>query len=528
MKKFLSFLLVLFFGFTLVACDQPGGNPDDGKIQVTFWHAMGQANQVLIDKMIESFEAKYPNVNVEQYSQGGYDDLLDKVKNNIKSGTAPTIAQTYPDHVTSYLTSKSAVINLNTYLYDEEVGFDALGVDENVYVKSFWDESFSYDKEGSMYSLPFNKSTEVTIYNKTIFNKYDWFVTLLGLDQNEVYSEYVANEVGADGKTIYNTDKRVYNPDFIWHPTWEQFEKIGAAFKLTTEYKSLLESGLNAAAVGYDSQSNLFITLTQQLAAFDENDKYGPLGQEAYTRFDESGRGEFTFLNEDNPYAKAAIKYYKEQYELQHFVTSGALGSDYCSDAFNNEQCIITVGSSGGVTHNDKNDLFERGVATYPQWEATPEEEYQVIQQGTNITLFRQKDKEVEKYGWLFMVHMISFESSVTWSTGNSYFPIRTDVINSQKYQDFLTGKVDVKDPETGAVTGSKYEPTIVNDGARIAWTQNEWFYTNVAFNGTDISRAKIELLVQNVLLSEEQDWDKAISDAFATCKDALKDYMIK
>ena len=164
MKKLLSSLFVLFFALTLVACDMggtggtgTGGEPTDDKIQVTFWHAMGQANQKIIQEMIDSFEKLYPEVHVEQVSQGGYDDLLDKVKNNIKAGTTPTLAQTYPDHVTSYLTAKDAVIDLNDYVYDEEIGFDALGVDPSVYVDTFWNESFSYDKAGSMYSLPFTK-----------------------------------------------------------------------------------------------------------------------------------------------------------------------------------------------------------------------------------------------------------------------------------------------------------------------------------------------------------------------------------
>lgn len=542
MKKFLSFLFVLFFGFTLAACTGP--TQDDGKIQVTFWHAMGQSNQVLIQKMIDSFEAKYPNVNVEQYNQGGYDDLLEKVKNNIKSGTTPTIAQTYPDHVTSYLTSKTAVVNLNNYIYDEEVGFDALGISGADYVDSFWAEGTSYGTDGSMYSLPFNKSTEVTIYNQDIFNKYDWFVTLLGLNAEEVYETYAANEYDADGKvTKYNTKERTFKKDFVWHPTWEQLEKIGEAFKATAEYKSCIDAGLNAAAVGYDSQSNLFITLTQQLAALDG--AYGVKGQEAYTRLVGNGQGEFTFLNEDNPYARAAVRYYKEQYDRKNFVTSGTLGADYCSDAFKGEQCVVTIGSSGGAHHNSPDGTFTPAVATYPQWEAATEDQYQVIQQGTNITLFTQPDKEVEKYGWLFMCHMISYECSLIWSTGNPYFPIRKDVISSEEYQNFLEGVVYEKDEETGEIKKDENgNPMIDSDAAltqlsaKIAWTQNQWFYTNVAFNGTDISRAKIELLIQNVLLNEstqnltvgsdqyKAEVNKAIEEAFATCKDALKNYI--
>ena len=515
MKKFLSFLFVLFFGLVLVAC---AGPTTDDRLVVTFWHAMGTENQGYIAEMIETFEAKYPNVRVDQASQGGYNELLDKVKNNIKAGTTPTIAQTYPDHVTSYLTSKNAVVDLNNYAYDAELGFDAQGIDPTIYVDTFYNESFSYDKEGSMYSMPFNKSTEIVFYNQDIFNKYDWFVTLLGLEVEEVYSSYDASDVS----------KRVFKEDFVWHPTWTQLEKIGAAFKTTKEYENLIKDSKTPAAFSYDSQANLFITLTQQLAARDADKKYGEKGEYAYTRFADNGLGEFTFLKEDNPYAVQAVKYYKQQYDLGHFATSGTLGVDYSSDAFKAEQCIVTIGSSAGAGYNDPGkDGFKVGVATYPQVEGTPENEYQVIQQGTNVTLFTQKDKEVEKYGWLFILHMTNYENATLWATKTAYFPIRKDVLQSEAYQDYLSGKTQAGTDENGNPSFI-YEPTLKSKAAAVAWTQNQWFYTNVAFNGSDISRAEIETLVQNVLLTKEGDIDTVIANAFATTKTNLGNYIVE
>ncbi len=529
MKKFLSFLFVLVFGFTLVACTGP--TTQDDRLVVTFWHAMGKDNQGYIAEMIETFEAKYPNVRVDQASQGGYNELLDKVKNNIKAGTTPTIAQTYPDHVTSYLTSKNAVVDLNHYVYDAELGFDAQGVDPSIYVDTFYNESFSYDKEGSMYSMPFNKSTEVVFYNKTIFDKYNWFVDLLGYEEATVY-EYVEvtdeeGNVVVDETTKEPVKERVYREDFVWHPTWTQLEKIGAAFKTTKEYEKHIADKKNVSAFSYDSQSNLFITLTQQLAAQDPENKYGAKGEGAYTRFADNGLGEFTFLDESNPYAVQAVKYYKQQYDLGHFATSGTLGVDYSSDAFKAEQCIVTIGSSAGAGYNDPGeDGFEVGVATYPQVEGTPESEYQVIQQGTNVTLFTQKDKEVEKYGWLFILHMTNYENATKWATKTAYFPIRKDVLESQEYKDYLAGKVVSYDKDGNEVV--KYKPGLKSIAAQVAWTQNQWFYTNVAFNGSDISRAEVETLVQNVLLSKDANVDEVIAKAFATTKTNLGNYIVK
>ena len=530
MKKLLNVLFVMVFAFALVSCgttpggnggNNNGGNNNEEKIVVQFWHGNGANIQNIIEEMIVSFEAKYPNVDIQQTSEGSYDNLLDKVKKYIQTGEVPAIVQTYPDHVTAYLHSNS-VVDLNEYIYDEEVGFDALGFDPSILVPSFYNEGGVYGGD-AFYSLPLNKSTEVVFYNQTVFAKYDWFTTLLGYDKDEVYSSYEPVQLNAEGY-VSNGTKRVIDANFIWHPTWQEFEKIGEAFKTTPEYKSFMDSNTMSAAFAYDSQSNLFITLTQQLAALDENQAYGARGEQAYTRFGTTGNlvnGEFTFLNQDNPYAREAVSYYKSQVDLNHFTTSGVLGVNYCSDAFKAGQCIITTGSSAGATYKNS-DSFSVGVATYPQWEGTDPENYQVIQQGTNLTLLDQVDDEVEKYAWLFMLHMINYENSLKFSTGTAYFPIREDVYESQKYQDFVLGiqRDGAGNPETDKDGNIIYNPDITAKAARVGWTQRNWFYTNVTFLGTDISRAEVESLVKAVMLGT------SIDEAFANAKTNLKLYL--
>ena len=120
MKKLLSFVLVFAALFTVVGCgnkepEQQGGtqgmqtllNLSEAELkslsaEVTFWHAMGQSNQVVIDKIIKVFNEIYPNIKVTHSSQGGYTDLRDKISKGIRIGNKPTIAQVYPDHV-SYI-----------------------------------------------------------------------------------------------------------------------------------------------------------------------------------------------------------------------------------------------------------------------------------------------------------------------------------------------------------------------------------------------------------------------------------------
>ena len=64
------------------------------------------------------------------------------------------------------------------------------------------------------------------------------------------------------------------------------------------------------------------------------------------------------------------------------------------------------------------------------------------------------------------------------------------------------------------------YNPDITAKAAKVGWTQRNWFYTNVTFLGTDISRAEVESLVKAVMLGT------SIDEAFANAKTNLKLYL--
>lgn len=522
MKKFLTAIVAVLAIFTLTACDISGGGTTDGdKIEITFWHAMGQEKQKVIQKMIDTFEAQYPNVKVTASSQGGYGDLQSKIQDNLRGGAGPVVAQTYPDHVVAYLTSNDAVVDLNKYANDPEVGFDAMNVNPDNFFANFWEEGKKYDDLGSLYSMPFNKSTEVLFYNKDIFKKYDWFVEVLKYSADDVYSVYNANVTDESGKLV-TVGKREFKDDFVWNPTWEEIIKIGNAFKATSEYSAKEidandnEVDVQRYALGYDSEDNLMITLTQQLAAMDANDTYGAKGEDAFVRFNsETNKGEFTFLDKNNPYPKAAMDYYKKHADEKLFAIATTLGGDYCSDFFKNQRIIMTIGSSAGASYNDGGG-FTVGVATYPQFEESVKAgEQQVIQQGTNLTLFTQRDKEVEKYGWLWILWLTNYDNAKLWSTETSYFTTRKDVYDSKEYQDFYNG---IKYTDGG----EKYTQwSLSQEVIKVGLSQEKWFYTNVVFNGTSKARDAGEGIVVAVV-SGTSTFEQAIANA----KDTLKNYI--
>ncbi len=477
MKKLLCLMALLVASVSLVGCvlPTPGPGPSDpvdGKTQITFWHAMGQANQEVIQKMIDSFEKAYPMFDVEQVSQGGYTDLRDKILYSVPVGEGPTIAQAYPDHIANYLyanaltsldeeyiNNTATVGSLINYTDDAtwatsaaataQVGWTQAEIDD--FVSAFYAEGAVYG-DGKMYCVPFNKSTEVLFYNKTLFQKYAAQLAEFG--------------VQADG---------------TWrNPTWEQVEGIAKFYPTTEEYKGL-EPKLKEVASGFsvDSEANLFITLTQQWGG-------------KYTGFDANGRGQYLFNNAES---KAAISWFANNFNEGIFGTAQKFGTDYSSDAFKAWQCIMTTGSSAGATYNTSSE-FETGVAEYPQ--RADGQNKNVIQQGTNVCLFDRDNDLEELGGWLFMKWMTNFENALLWCTNTAYFPIRESVYNSAEYQ----GKVA--------------DGTVTSQAQLVGWSQQSIFYTSEAFMGSSKARDEAEGLVRAILVGTPI--DQAYQAAIDNC----------
>ena len=174
-QKILIPFLVLGAGIVSASCGGPG--KADNRTVVTFWSTIGKTNAAqFLDPMIKQFEKLHPDIKIKHTPQGGYDDLKNAISNNIGNGELPTMAYCYPDHVADYLYAK-AVLKLDDYIFNEEYGIGKEEGEESFddFIGSYLDEGRAYAEEG-YYSLPFQKSTEVLFYNKTVFDEKGWEV----------------------------------------------------------------------------------------------------------------------------------------------------------------------------------------------------------------------------------------------------------------------------------------------------------------------------------------------------------------
>ena len=358
---------------------------------------------------------------------------------------------------------KDAVVVVQSWKEDEidnsGTGFVYKTDDNYGYIDAFWEEGKLYGHNDSIYSIPFVKSTEVLYYNKTIFDKYGW-----------------------------NAPK-----------TWDDVIAICEEWKQTTEYQNAKNAGKKVGGIGIDSEANFFITLIQQWGG-------------EYTGFDANGNGVYLF---DNAKTRSALAWLVEQFNAGNTVTCTFLGTNYCSDAFKAGQLPMTIGSSAGASYNVTSDgSFTTGVAPYPQMAGATEAEKQVIQQGTNVTLFECRDKQEELFGWLFMKYLTNYESALDWTLRTAYFPIRKDVASSEAYQEYVS---QITKDENG---NEQYNYDAVKQVCIVGLEQAPYFYTSVAFPGSAKARTEGELIIQEILYNQkEYTIDKAIADALAALK---------
>jgi multiple sugar transport system substrate-binding protein len=355
-------------------------------ITITLWHAMGQSNTALMQKYADSFMVLYPNVTVViAESAGTYDTLRGNMINAITAGTYPNMVQGYPDHVAEYLNGK-VVLNLNPYIEHDTFGLHGDDAFLDI-IESYRAENSQYDLEGTFYSLPFNKSTEVMIYNKTVFEELDLAVP-------ETWQDIIAMA-----------------PTLNAH----------AASKGTS----------NFVPASMDSTGNAFITHTRQFGG-------------AYTAINYTNmRGQYLWRN--NVQTTAAMQFLKDNKNI--ITLPEYWDQDYASVPFVNGQTYITIGSSAGVRYNipggfnESNPTlgttFQIGVAPVP-YNANYPEHKAVIQQGTNISLLSKGDDHEQLASWLFLKHMINTENTVDWAINTGYLPVRTSAYLSTRYQTFL------------------------------------------------------------------------------------------
>ena len=449
MKKILPILLVLvMLCSTAFAAgfEVPAEGYDGSEVTISFYTQQGTALQEVTSAYIAEFNKLYPNIHVEHTTLGDYDGVRDQIIADISVGGQPNVAYCYPDHVALYNLAK-AVATLDDLIDSQATVTHADGTTEILgltdeqkadFIEGYYDEGHQFG-DGLMYTMPFSKSTEVLYYDKTFFD--------------------------ANGIAVPTT--------------WDEMEQVCAKIK---------ELDPDSIPLGYDSESNWFITMCEQY-------------QSPYT----SASGEhYLFNNETN---REFVKKFNEWYNKGYLTTQKLYGA-YTSGLFtstNGVRSYMSIGSSAGAKYQrptanaDGSYPFEVGIATVPQVNL---ENRKVISQGPSVCIFKKDNPQEVVASWLFVKYLttnVDFQAEFSMASG--YVPVIKSVTDNEVYANFLA-----------QADGGNYIAAL---SAQVCLSQSDAYYTSPAFVGSSTARDQVAALLTKCLTMSGDDLDAQIETAF-------------
>lgn len=448
----------------LAGCDDTGIS--DYEHTIIFYSSQGDSlvNQTKV--AIASFEAKYPDWKVSHQTQGGYDDVKEKVVTDLQGEQQPDLAYCYADHVAQYLPTEQ-VIDMSDYIKspDTVTGVDPADGSEKEYtigysadeladfIPGYYEEgkasnysgysSYGYTSE-SMLTLPFVKSTELLYYNATVLKK-------LGLKVPETW-----DDLWACAPTIKK-----------WYP--------------------------EATVLGYDSEANWFITMCEQ-------NGWG------YTTAE--GDNHYLF-NKNNADMKSWLTALNTYYKSGWLATQNDYGS-YTSALFTKGVengaggCVFCIGSSGGASHQ-ASDLFDAQIAPAPGSKlADGTVNKSVISQGPSLVMFNAGNgvsnaDEKAKMTFLFIKELLDPTFQASFSIAAGYNPSRNSVYEIDDYKTHMKGN------------------DMTAMACRAAKDLSDDFFTSPAFIGSSTARTQVGNVVYYVMRGEKSAED-ALNDAYKNC----------
>ena len=461
MKKLVSMLLVLAMMLCVAGvsvAEEAAPAYDGSEVTITFYHTMGSNLTTVLDAYIAEFNAIYPNIHIEYTSVGGYDDVRDQISKEIPEGIQPNIAYCYPDHVALYNLAK-AVQTLDAYIESDAVITRADGTTEVMglteeqkadFIEGYYNEGREFG-DGLMYTMPLSKSTEVLYYNKTFFEE--------------------------NGLTVPTT--------------WAELEEV---------CKKIIEIDPYSIPLGYDSEANWFITMTEQY----NND---------YTS---ATAPHFLF---DNAANKDFVKMFRDWYQEGYLTTQSLYGA-YTSGLFTSTGDIksyMSIGSSAGATYQrpaanaDGTYPFEVGITTIPQVDASNKK---VISQGPSLCIFKKANPQEVAASWLFVKYLTTtVEFQAEFSMASGYVPVIKSVANNEIYAEFIAN-----------ADGGNFVSAL---SAKVCLEQQDAYYTSPAFNGSSTARDQVgALMTKCFTIPDGSDVDAlvdaAFADAIAECEYAV------
>ncbi|WP_336822354.1 ABC transporter substrate-binding protein [Sporosarcina sp. USHLN248] len=348
------------------------GSGED-KVTIEFWHAMSGSGQESIDEIVKGFNESQDKYQVNAEFQGSYEESLTKLRGVGGTKDAPAITQVF-EVGTKYMIDSGYIEPMQSFI--DKDNYDLSQLEENILNY--------YRVDGKLYSMPFNSSTPVMIYNKDAFKE-------AGLDPEkapETFSEVIDAAAKLKTDEMYGFSMLTYG----WF-----FEQLVA------------------------TQGGLYV-----------NEDNGRSGDATEALFNgPEGLNVFRFLDTMN---KAG--------------TFGNFGTNWddIRSAFATGKVAMYMDSSAGVAGAINNAPFEVGVAYIPH--ADEVQRNGVVIGGASLWMSKGIAEEEQEAAWEFMKYLTTPEVQAKWHLDTGYFAINPkaydEEIVKEKWAEYPQYKVTV------------------------------------------------------------------------------------
>jgi len=364
MKKVIMILALLLAVTMVVAAGGGQQAQTSGKTKVVFWHAMGGRNLDALDKLINDFNASQDKIEVEGQYQGSYDDAIAKLRATPK-GSGPDLMQLF-DIGTRWAIDSGTTLKMQDFINRDK--YNISDYEPNILAY--------YSIDGQLYSMPFNCSSPVIVYNKEALAK-------TGLDPKTAFATMDA--CLATGRALRAAGMEVGGSFTNYSWVFEQLVSI--------QDKDLLDNGNGrkgraTRVIGNDALLNIFTKL---------NTIYRDPSNKIFGK----GTGE-----SKNQFATGTIGYIVDSCAVYVDVTSAAAGK------------------------------FSLGFAPIPK--VNPGDTGGVSVGGGSLWLMDNGDSKRADAAWEFVKFVTGAQQQAEWSIGTGYLPIRKSSLDLPFYQDYL------------------------------------------------------------------------------------------
>jgi len=152
------------FKAALFAATALAATPALAQTEIQWWHAMTGANNDVVNKLAEEFNASQKDYKVVAAYKGSYPDTMQAGIAAFRAGNAPHILQVFEVGTASMMSAAKAIKPVAELMKEAGEAFDP-----KTYLAAV--TGYYSNSKGEMLSFPFNSSSSVMWYNKDAFKK---------------------------------------------------------------------------------------------------------------------------------------------------------------------------------------------------------------------------------------------------------------------------------------------------------------------------------------------------------------------